>query len=61
MTYFKIFTYAKPWHNSKTIYFILFLPNSSSIGSGEQISAESTSSGVFSGEIKPESTKDIHE
>lgn len=28
--------------------------SSSSIGSGEQISAESTSSGVFSGEIKPE-------
>ena len=39
--------------NAKTIYFI-FLPIYSSIGSGEQISAESTSSGVFSGEIKPE-------
>ena len=38
---------------AKTIYFI-FLPIYSSIGSGEQISAESTSSGVFSGEIKPE-------
>ena len=48
-------------HDTIVKPFILFLPNSSSIGSGEQISAESTSSGVFSGEIKPESTKEIHE